>query len=139
MTLRPIITTHQILTKFCIVFNWRMANTMVTIIFQNSYDTPLIRLLTENWRQKISWAHAKEIKKSEKSFFKFLKKLFSFLRYGSSKFFMVNFLFKICWNMECSTERWWRHGGAKKMLTIFEMLCLKLHLLLAIQTLQRCK
>ena len=45
MTLRPIITTYQILTKFCIVVNWRMANTMVTIIFQNYYATPLIRLL----------------------------------------------------------------------------------------------
>ena len=31
--------------KFCIVTNWRMANTVVTIIFQNSYATPLIRLL----------------------------------------------------------------------------------------------
>ena len=26
------------------ITNWRMANTMVTIIFQNSYATPLIRL-----------------------------------------------------------------------------------------------
>ena len=31
--------------KFCIVTNWRMANIKVTIIFQNSYATPLIRLL----------------------------------------------------------------------------------------------
>ena len=30
--------------KFCIMSNWRMANTVVTIIFQNSYATPLIRL-----------------------------------------------------------------------------------------------
>ena len=54
--------------KFCIMSNWRMANTMVTIIFQNSYATPLIRLslrvirslvlykfcIVTNWRMAIT-------------------------------------------------------------------------------------
>ena len=30
---------------FCIVTNWRMANTMVAFIFQISYATPMIRQL----------------------------------------------------------------------------------------------
>ena len=40
--------------KFCIVTNWRMGNTKVTIIFQNSYATPLSRLLLRVIRSRVT-------------------------------------------------------------------------------------
>ena len=39
------VTTCRIMMKFCKVCIWRMANTVVTFMFQISYATPITRLL----------------------------------------------------------------------------------------------